>query len=63
MENQTLEGLLDQLTELVEATREDAAKFDEKGNKAAGTRVRKAMQSVKAIAQDTRTHVSAVNNA
>lgn len=63
MENQTLEGLLDQIAELVEATREDAVKFDEKGNKAAGTRVRKAMQSIKAVAQDTRAHVSAVNNA
>jgi len=58
MQEQNLTGLLDQITELVEATREDAIKFDEKGNGAAGTRVRKAMQTLKALAQETRTHVS-----
>jgi hypothetical protein len=55
--------LLDNLVELVDSIREDAAKFDEKGNKAAGTRVRKAMQSIKATAQDVRTYVSEKNNA
>jgi len=35
---------------------EDAEKFD-KGNGAAGTRVRKAMQEIKAISQDVRKHV------
>lgn len=58
MQEQNLTGLLDQITELVEATREDAIKFDEKGNAAAGTRVRKAMQTLKALAQETRTCVS-----
>ena len=58
MEEQNLTSLLDQITQLVEATREDATKFDEKGNGAAGTRVRKAMQSLKTLAQETRTHVS-----
>ena len=55
--------LLNQIQEELTNIQEDAAKFTEKGNKAAGTRVRKAMQSIKAIAQDTRTHVSTVNNA
>lgn len=55
--------LLDQLVELVDGIREDAAKFEEKGNKAAGTRVRKAMQSIKAVAQDVRNHVSEKNKA
>lgn len=54
--------LLDNLVELVDGIREDAAKFEEKGNKAAGTRVRKAMQSIKATAQDVRVYVSEKNN-
>lgn len=36
---------------------EDLTKFDEKGNKAAGTRVRKAMQAIKALAQEIRVEV------
>jgi hypothetical protein len=55
--------LLDNLVGLVDAIREDAAKFEEKGNKAAGTRVRKAMQEIKAVAQEVRTYVSEKNNA
>lgn len=55
--------LLDNLVGLVDSIREDAAKFEEKGNKAAGTRVRKAMQEVKALAQDVRVAISAANNA
>ena len=54
--------LLDNLVELVDSIREDAAKFEEKGNKAAGTRVRKAMQNVKSVAQDVRVYVSEKNN-
>lgn len=56
MEN--LENLLNTITETVDSIREDAAKFDEKGNGAAGTRVRKAMQTVKTLAQDVRVHIS-----
>jgi hypothetical protein len=51
------------IIELLEATKADAEKFFEKGNKAAGTRVRKAMQEVKALAQAVRTDVSDKNNA
>lgn len=54
--------LLDNLVELVDGIREDAAKFEEKGNKAAGTRVRKAMQAIKANAQEVRVYVSEKNN-
>lgn len=56
MEN--LENLLNTITETVDSIREDAAKFEEKGNGAAGTRVRKAMQTIKGLAQDVRVHVS-----
>ena len=58
-----IQDLINQLTEVLEATQVDAEKFDTKGNKAAGTRVRKAMQTVKALAQDVRVAVSAANKA
>jgi hypothetical protein len=43
----------EQLKKLVEEVAEDIAKA-EGGNKAAGTRVRKAMQDIKSAAQDLR---------
>jgi hypothetical protein len=46
----------DRLVKLVESAAEDVAKA-EGGNKAAGTRVRKIMQEVKAAAQDLRVGV------
>lgn len=55
--------LLNQLQEVLNSTADDAAKFEEKGNKAAGTRVRKAMQSMKSLAQDVRVYVSDKNKA
>ena len=55
--------LLNQLQEVLNSTADDAAKFEEKGNKAAGTRVRKGMQTIKALAQDVRVAVSAANKA
>jgi hypothetical protein len=48
---------------LVNETEGDIQKFYEKGNKAAGTRVRKAMQDLKKLAQDLRTHVQESKNA
>lgn len=45
--------LLDKLNQIIEGCREDYNKA-KGGNKAAGTRVRKAMQDVKNIAQDIR---------
>ncbi len=41
---------------------EDVQKFYDKGNNAAGTRIRKAMQEVKALAQDIRKEVQAMKN-
>ena len=58
-----MQNLIDSITEVITNVQEDVTKFDEKGNKAAGTRVRKAMQTIKGLAQDVRTGVSAANNA
>ncbi len=55
--------LLNQIQEELTNIQEDAAKFSEKGNKAAGTRVRKSMQVIKGLAQDVRVAVSAANKA
>ena len=46
------------LKELIAATEADAAAFFDKGNKAAGTRVRNAMQQLKVLAQEIRTEVT-----
>ncbi len=45
------------LKDAVDALEEDFSKFYDKGNKAAGTRVRKAMQDLKAMAQAIRLDV------
>ena len=47
-----------ELVELVESIKGDAEKFYIKGNKTAGTRVRKSMQEVKRIAQEIRVEIS-----
>jgi hypothetical protein len=51
-----------QVKELVAASEADFTAFFEKGNKAAGTRVRNAMQQLKTLAQDIRTEVTAQKN-
>lgn len=51
----------ERLKELVEAAADDVAKA-EGGNKAAGTRVRKAMQDIKAVAQDVRKKILEVRS-
>ncbi|HYK76808.1 MAG TPA: histone H1 [Daejeonella sp.] len=48
-----------QLLATVEA---DAEKFYNSGNSAAGTRVRKAMQDLKGLAQEIRTEVTELKN-
>jgi len=53
-----MENLLDQIVEEINSIRDDAKKFTDKRNGSAGTRVRKAMQTIKALAQDVRTFVS-----
>lgn len=47
----------EELVALLDQTRADAEKFFEKGNAAAGTRVRVAMQRVKQLAQELRVEV------
>ena len=50
------------LKELMASLEEDASKFYEKGNKAAGTRVRKGMQDLKNLAQAIRLEVQEMKN-
>ena len=45
------------LKDFVEGLEKDFTQFYEKGNKAAGTRIRKAMQELKQHAQDIRVEV------
>ena len=47
------------LRDKIHEIEEDVQKFYDKGNKAAGTRIRKAMQEVKGLAQDIRNDVQA----
>lgn len=49
--------IFNQIKELLAQTEQDVEKFYVKGNKAAGTRVRKDMQTLKKLAQDLRIHV------
>ncbi|HAP95937.1 histone H1 [Sphingobacterium lactis] len=50
------------LKELVNSLGEDAEKFFEKGNAAAGTRIRKGLQEIKTLAQGIRNDVTASKN-
>ena len=56
-------NLLEEMITLLEETRDAHEKFFERGNNAAGTRVRKAMQEVKSMAQDLRLDVQETKNA
>lgn len=47
-----------QLKTLIESMNDDYTKFTEKGNSAAGTRVRKTLQEIKKLAQDMRVEIS-----
>ena len=51
-----------ELKALIEATEADAVAFFDKNNKAAGTRLRNAMQQTKVLAQDIRNEVTAKKN-
>ena len=51
------------IKEIVAGLEADVTSFYDKGNKAAGTRVRNAMQQLKVLAQDIRTEVTAQKNA
>ena len=51
------------LKSLVISIEDDFNKFYDKGNKAAGTRARKAMQDVKVLAQEIRKEIQETKNA
>ncbi len=51
------------LQEIVADARDDFEAFYQNNNKAAGTRVRKAMQEIKGVAQEIRVDVQARKNA
>jgi hypothetical protein len=51
-----------ELKSFVDEQEKDFHQFYEKGNKAAGTRVRKAMQDLKKMAQDIRVEVQEKKN-
>lgn len=48
----------EEIKQLIADAEADVTKFYEKGNGAAGTRLRKAMQSLKGLAQEVRVDVS-----
>jgi len=52
----------EELAALVESMKADFEKFYDKGNKAAGTRVRKGMLELKNKAQEIRTEVQEIKN-
>ena len=57
-----LNSTFDQLQDAINDCQSDVTKFVE-GNNSAGTRVRKAMQTVKSLAQDVRIEVQDQKNA
>lgn len=52
----------DELTGIIEESKDDLRKFYEKGNKAAGTRARKAMMSLKKLAHEVRQEIQEIKN-
>jgi len=57
-----LDSLFDDLQDVINDCQTDVTKFVD-GNNSAGTRVRKAMQAVKSLAQEVRTEVQDQKNA
>lgn len=55
-------GRYNELVQLVAGMKADFEKFYNDGNKAAGTRVRNAMQELKALAQTVRNEVTEIKN-
>jgi len=52
----------EELKSLIATLQDDADKFYNKGNSAAGTRVRKGMQDLKNLAQEIRAEVQEIKN-
>ena len=63
MSTKTVHTQVQELVDLLTETVVDADKFTNKNNKAAGTRVRKALMSVANSCKDIRKQVSAEKNA
>ena len=61
MENK-VSKLFDEMQNILNDSQNDVTKFCE-GNNSAGTRVRKTMQAIKALAQEVRTEVQEQKNA
>ena len=59
--NNKLEELYDSIQNLINDCQSDVTKFVE-GNNSAGTRVRKAMQTVKSLAQEVRLEIQDQKN-
>jgi Histone H1-like protein Hc1 len=57
-----MKNRFDELKNMVISLEDDFSKFYEKGNKAAGTRVRKGMQDLKELAQSIRVEVQSAKN-
>ena len=57
-----LDSLFDSLQDVINDCQNDVSKFVD-GNNSAGTRVRKAMQAVKSLAQEVRVEVQDQKNA
>jgi hypothetical protein len=52
----------EEIKNLINSLDEDVVKFYEKGNKAAGVRIRKSMQDLKTMAQELRLNVQELKN-
>jgi len=61
-QKKTIMDKFNQVKELVAAVEADVTKFYDGGNGAAGTRVRKAMQDLKNLAQEIRAEVTEKKN-
>ena len=62
MNNSDTPTTLNEMINLLASVQSDYNKFYDDGNASAGTRVRKAMQEVKATAQEVRLHVQTTKN-
>lgn len=51
-----------ELEQLIIGMKDDVTKFYDKSNKAAGVRVRKSLQDIKALAQEIRKNISEKNS-
>ena len=57
-----MKNRFEEIKDAIVSLEEDFSKFYEKGNSAAGTRVRKGMQDLKNLAQDIRVEVQDIKN-